>query len=412
MRELGHLITQQTKILQWLLLSGVNCRKEADLVELVASLRHVKTLNHLMFLGCGTKTGGRLELHVSELLISHKSLMVIVFHLPSVIKLSTERVTSRSYEGLLSSLPGVTDIDIIIGDAERDIHQITAGLRRTGGQRLTTIILEAPSSLPSENKSVSTETMRGLGLLIREQTKNLQLLLLSRVNCRKEEDLVQLVESCRHVKTLTNLMFLDCGTKAGGSLGRHVSELRISHKSLMVIVYHDNGELVVNNCHSSSEITVRIWNCLRSFTSLNQLTISDSSLSFPPSPPKLPSVMKLSTERVTSRSYEGLLSSLPGVTDIDIIIGDAERDIYQITAGLRRTGGQRLTTIILEAPSSLPSENKSVSTERMRGLGHLIREQTKNMQWLLLSRVNCTKEEDLVELVESCRNVKTLTNLM
>ncbi|XP_030849741.1 uncharacterized protein LOC105446828 [Strongylocentrotus purpuratus] len=57
-------------------------------------------------------------------------------------------------------------------------------------------------------------------------------------------------------------------------------------------------------------------------------------------------------------------------------------------------------------------QKKSVSTETMRGLGHLIREQTKNLQWLWLSRVNCRKEEDLVELVESCRHVKTLNHLV
>ena len=129
-------------------------------------------------------------------------------------------------------------------------------------------------------------------------------------------------------------------------------------------------------------MTARMWSCLRSFTSLNHLTISDSSLSFPSSPPELPSVTKLSAESVTSQSYEGLLSSLPGLREIDITIDDAERDIPQITAGLRRTGGQQLTHIKLTAPPSLPSEKKSVSRETMRGLGLLIREQTKNLQRL------------------------------
>ena len=93
-------------------------------------------------------------------------------------------------------------------------------------------------------------------------------------------------------------------------------------------------------------MTEKLWSCLISFTSLNHhLTISDSSLSFPPSPLELPSVTKLSAEIVTSQSYEGLLSSLPGLEDIDITIDDAERDIHHITAGLRRTGGQQLTDI-------------------------------------------------------------------
>ncbi|XP_030849742.1 uncharacterized protein LOC105446679 [Strongylocentrotus purpuratus] len=250
--------------------------------------------------------------------------------------------------------------------------------------------------------------MRGLGHLIKQQTKILQWLLLSGVNCSKEADLVELVKSLRHVKTLNHLTFLGCGTKIGGILECHVSELLISQKSLMVIVYQDNGQLVVNNCHLSSEITVRIWSCLRSFTSLNQLTISDSSLSFPPSTPELPSVTHLSSERVTSQSYEGLLSSLPGLRDIDITIDDAERDIPQITAGLRQTGGQQLKCINITAPSSLPSEKQSVSIKTMRGLGLLIRKQTSILQRIDLHMVKCTNEEGLVYLIECCRRVKTI----
>ena len=158
-------------------------------------------------------------------------------------------------------------------------------------------------------------------------------------------------------------------------------------------------------------MTARLCSCLRSFTSLNHLTISDSSLSFPPSPPELPSVTKLAAKSVTSQSYEGLLSSLPGLRVIDITIDDAERDIPQITACLRRTGGQQLTRIKLRAPRSLPSEKKSVSRETMRGLGLLIREQTKNLQRLILAEVKCTDEEGLVYLIECCRHVKTMSAL-
>ena len=114
-------------------------------------------------------------------------------------------------------------------------------------------------------------------------------------------------------------------------------------------------------------MTEQLWSCLRSFTSLNHLTITDSSLSFPSSPPELPSVTKLSADRVTSQSYDGLLSSLPGLSHIDITIDDAERDIPQIMACLRRSGGQQLTHIELTSPSSLPSEKNSVSRETMRG---------------------------------------------
>ena len=158
-------------------------------------------------------------------------------------------------------------------------------------------------------------------------------------------------------------------------------------------------------------MTARLLSCLRSYTSLNRLSISDSSLSFPPSPPELPSVTKLSAENVTSQSYECLLSSLPGLRYFDITIDDAERDIAQITACLRRTGGQQLTDIKLSALPSLPSEKQSVSRETMRGLGLVIREQTKNLQQLYLYYVKCTDEEDLVYLIECCRHVKTMSQL-
>ena len=161
----------------------------------------------------------------------------------------------------------------------------------------------------------------------------------------------------------------------------------------------------------TTDVTSGLWSCLGSFSMLRTLTISDSSLSFPPSPPELPSVTKLSAECVTSQSYEGLLSSLPGLTHIDITIDDAERDIPQITAGLRRTGGQQLTRIKLTAPYTLPSEKNRVSRETMRGLGLLIREQTKNLQWLYLRWVKCTDEEDLVFLIECCRHVKTMSQV-
>ncbi|XP_030849216.1 uncharacterized protein LOC100893904 [Strongylocentrotus purpuratus] len=312
--------------------------------------------------------------------------------LESVTKLSAERVTSQSYEGLLSSLPGLTHIDITIDDAERDIPQITAGLRRTGGQKLTRINLTAPSSLQSdENIVVSRESVRGLGRLIREQTKDLQRLCLSGMKCLDAEDLVELVESSSYLKALDSLHFQ--------SLDGDCFE------------YDQKSGFQVTNCRLSTDITARMWSCLRSFTSLNHLTISDSSLSFPPSPPELSSITKLSAKRVTSHSYEGLLSSLPGLRDIDITIDDAERDIPQITACLRRTGEQRLTRIELRAPPTFPSGKKSVSRETMRGLGLLIRENFNYLQRLRLTWVKCTDEEDLVYFIECCRHVKTISTV-
>ncbi|XP_030849810.1 protein NLRC5-like [Strongylocentrotus purpuratus] len=159
----------------------------------------------------------------------------------------------------------------------------------------------------------------------------------------------------------------------------------------------------------TTDVTSGLWSCLESFSMLRTLTISDSSLSFHPSTHELPSVEKLSAKRLTSQSYEGLLSSLPGLVHIDITIDDAEKDIPQITTGLRRAGGQQLTHIELTAPLSLPSEKNSVSRETMRGLGLLIREQTKKLQQLKLYWVKCTDEEDLVYLIECCRRVKTMS---
>ncbi|XP_030848448.1 protein NLRC5-like [Strongylocentrotus purpuratus] len=126
----------------------------------------------------------------------------------------------------------------------------------------------------------------------------------------------------------------------------------------------------------TADVTSGLWACLGSFSMIRTLTISDSSLSLPLCLPELPSVTKLSAERVTSQSYEGLLSSLPGLKDIDISIDDAATDIPQITAALRRTGGQ-----------------------------------TKNLQSLGLSGMKCLDEEDLVEIVESSTYLKALGTL-
>ncbi|XP_041467416.1 uncharacterized protein LOC121417750 [Lytechinus variegatus] len=155
-------------------------------------------------------------------------------------------------------------------------------------------------------------------------------------------------------------------------------------------------------------MTSRMWTCVRSFTSLMRLTISDSSLSFPPSPPELPSVEKLSAVRVTSQCYEGVISSLPGVEDIAITMDDAEEDIARYTAVLRQKAGQKLTSISLHCPSSLSPERGRVSRETMRGLGLFIKEHTKNLVLLYLEWVRCTDEDDIVYLIECCRRVKTL----
>ncbi|XP_041466108.1 uncharacterized protein LOC121416709 [Lytechinus variegatus] len=158
-------------------------------------------------------------------------------------------------------------------------------------------------------------------------------------------------------------------------------------------------------------MTSRMWSCFRPFTSLKNLTISDSSLSFPPSPPELPSVTKLSVKGKTSQSYNGLISSLPGVEYIDITTDYAEGDIARYTSALRLTAGQKLKHIRLygrSSWSSLSRERNRVSRETMRGLGLVIKEHTRNIQKLHLRWVRCTDEDDLVYLTDCCRHVKEI----
>ena len=160
--------------------------------------------------------------------------------------------------------------------------------------------------------------------------------------------------------------------------------------------------LQVQKCQLSTEMTARLWSCLRSFTSLNHLTISDSSLSFPPSPPELPSVTKLSAVRVTSQSYEDLLSSLSGLKEVDITIGDAKtEDISQIQTSLRRhLTGQDLTCI---NPHPFTSEGNvsNLSRKRMGGLGLFLTECQ-----VIFSGVVFGPKETVIDLVQS------LTRLM
>ncbi|XP_063956546.1 protein NLRC5-like [Lytechinus pictus] len=158
----------------------------------------------------------------------------------------------------------------------------------------------------------------------------------------------------------------------------------------------------------TAAVTDGLWACLKSFPMLNSLTISNSSINFPPSPPELSSIARLSAARMTSQCYEGLISSLPALVYIKIIIDDAEGDIANITAGLRRTGGQNLKHITLRTPYSFPSEKSHVSSKTMRGLGLLIKEHTGNLEYLMLEEVKCTDEGDLVYLIECCRHVKTM----
>ncbi|XP_041466154.1 uncharacterized protein LOC121416763 [Lytechinus variegatus] len=115
-------------------------------------------------------------------------------------------------------------------------------------------------------------------------------------------------------------------------------------------------------------VTDGLWTCLKSFPMLDHLIVSDTSTDFPPSPPELPSITELSTERLTSKCCEGLISSLPALQYIDVTIDEAEGEISHITAGLRRTGGQKLERIIIrDTPSSFPSRKSSFQNETEGG---------------------------------------------
>eukprot|EP00057_Strongylocentrotus_purpuratus_P018349 XP_011672823.1 PREDICTED: uncharacterized protein LOC105442431 [Strongylocentrotus purpuratus] len=305
--------------------------------------------------------------------------------LPSVTKLVVERVTSNSYEGLLSSLPGLKEVDITIGDANKeDISVIQTSIRRN----LTTHNLIRINPHPFVSEGNSPSLIRGLGLLITDCKA-----ILSGVVFGPKVKVVD------RFQPSTRLM-------SANLFEEKFSWLLNSDEDAL-----HTGIWRIKDCQLSTKMTVKLWSCLRSFNSLNHLNISDSSLSFPPYPPELPSVLKLSAEKVTSQSYKGVISSLPRLRVIDITIDDAERDIPQIMAGLRRsyTGGQRLAYIKLTAPSSLPLEKKRVRSETMKKLGLLIREQTKNLQRLDLLGVKGTGEEDLVYLIESCRLVKSMS---
>eukprot|EP00057_Strongylocentrotus_purpuratus_P013392 XP_011667866.1 PREDICTED: uncharacterized protein LOC105439983 [Strongylocentrotus purpuratus] len=293
----------------------------------------------------------------------------------SVTKLLAERVTSHSYEGLLSSLPGLEEIDITIGDAKaEDIRQIQTSLRRLlKGQDLTRIDL---SSLQSEENvsSMSRQRMEGLGLLIGKRQATL-----SGIFFGPENAVIDLVQSS--MRLMSASLYVE---QFHGSLNSNEHVLEID-------------TLQINDCELSTEMTEKLWSCLGSFSILRTLTVSDSSLSFSPSSPELLSVTKLLAERVTSHSYEGLLSSLPGLEEIDITIGDAKaEDICQIQTSLRRhLKGQDLTRIDL---SSLQSEESvsSMSREKMEGMGLLI-----GKRQATLSGIFFGPENAVIDLLQS-----------
>ena len=161
-------------------------------------------------------------------------------------------------------------------------------------------------------------------------------------------------------------------------------------------------------------MTHTLWSCLKSFTSLNHLTISDSSLSFPPSPPELPSITKLSAERLTSESYEGVLSSVPGVREIEVSIDDAETgSVHEITTASRPMSqtktrdAQLFVHIRLDACSTLRTDREIDSGEPLGRLSLLFGDPTRNQQRLYVSGMKGRDEKTLIDLFVK---TKELTN--
>ncbi|XP_011664765.1 uncharacterized protein LOC105438533 [Strongylocentrotus purpuratus] len=164
-------------------------------------------------------------------------------------------------------------------------------------------------------------------------------------------------------------------------------------------------------------MTEKLWSCLRFFTSLKQLSIADSSLSFPPSPPELPSVTKLSAERVTPQSYEAVLSSVPGVREIEISIDNAEtNNSFQITTASRPNGQSGLRDkqifvhIKLHAWQGLTTDRKIDSGESIGGLSLLFEDQTKKQQRLHVSGVKGRDEEALVDMFVKTKQLTYLNS--
>eukprot|EP00057_Strongylocentrotus_purpuratus_P011238 XP_011665712.1 PREDICTED: uncharacterized protein LOC105438977 [Strongylocentrotus purpuratus] len=148
---------------------------------------------------------------------------------------------------------------------------------------------------------------------------------------------------------------------------------------------------------------------------LDTLIISDSSLSFPPSPPELRSVKQLSAERVTSQSYEGVLLSIPGVKDIDVSIDVAETsNTFQITTASRPMNQTRardeqfFVHIRLHALTALATDKKIESGKIIGGLSLLFEDQTKNQQRLHVSGVRGRDEEALVDLFVKTKQLTSL----
>ncbi|XP_041467390.1 protein NLRC5-like [Lytechinus variegatus] len=87
----------------------------------------------------------------------------------------------------------------------------------------------------------------------------------------------------------------------------------------------------------TADVTRRMWSCLKLFPSLNTINITDSSLSFPSSLPKLSSFTNLSADKMTPSCYQNVLSSLPNARDLNVSIAiEDTSNTFEITTDTKR----------------------------------------------------------------------------
>ncbi|XP_041466577.1 uncharacterized protein LOC121417076 [Lytechinus variegatus] len=89
-------------------------------------------------------------------------------------------------------------------------------------------------------------------------------------------------------------------------------------RNLPVELKNEVQVVAIEESTTTTSVTNKLWHCLRSLPTFTTLDISDSYLSFPPSPPELPSVTKLSATRMMSQCCNHLISSLPCLRNIDV----------------------------------------------------------------------------------------------
>ena len=166
--------------------------------------------------------------------------------------------------------------------------------------------------------------------------------------------------------------------------------------------------LRISDCHLG-ESSTSLWVTLAPFTSLYRLYVKSSSLALSKeSPLTLPLVEKIHVSYLRSNSYNGLITSLPGLKVIGnpCYLSKCDADIAQISLALRNSGGS-LTHIYLDGQHAF---QQLVSNESMKKLCDVIRDQTARLQEIKLWNMGI-KAEVLVGLVEICRTVKTMRDI-